>query len=162
MKVLRVVCALAFSFASCVAAQSSTFATPSPFEEATGVTFTGTAVAAAPSFGTATTQKNGNPSAITPGPVIGAAVLLIVAAFVFGLHYRRARCMTAVAVVNAPDTSTRCDDLERQLRALREQVVQLEGQQLAYNGVLYTHEKDEEKADRKSITVKEALPTYAD
>ncbi|KAJ7734177.1 hypothetical protein DFH07DRAFT_844989 [Mycena maculata] len=171
MKVLPIVCAVAFSFVSCVAAQASYYSGTSTYSATGSGAVTATAVASVPQ--SSSSSSSGGGGEVPQGPIIAgstvAAVFVVAVLIFFGLRYRRARRMSkltpVVAVVNGPDTSARCDDLERQLRVLREQVVQLEGQQLTYSGVLYSHEKDEgergDKADRKSM-VKEALPTYAD
>lgn len=84
--------------------------------------------------------------------------------FCFCLRYRPRKPVVAVAVDGAPDASRRCEDLEGQVRALREQVERLEARQLADLGgaaVLYTHEKDAEALE-KDPAVKELPPTYVD
>lgn len=142
--------------------------------------------AATPPYGTAAvtptfyaTSGEAIPSGggISKGAVIGAAVggslsasLVILAGVLFCLRYRARKTMViAVESAHTADISSRCDQLEREVRGLREQLDRLEAQRLAgeygYGGraVLYTHEKDAdltlgtEKKDRK-----ESLPTYAD
>jgi hypothetical protein len=143
-------------------------ATPSGLNEAT------------PSFystATATAEAIPSPGGISKGAVIGAAVggslsasLVILAGVLFCLRHRARKTMViAVESAHTADVSSRCDQLEREVGALREQLDRLEARRLAgeygYGGeaVLYTHEKDAdltlgmEKKDRKG-----SLPTYAD
>ncbi|KAJ7510851.1 hypothetical protein B0H11DRAFT_1034098 [Mycena galericulata] len=107
-----------------------------------------------------------------------AGTLLVVGGILFYLRRRRIRARRAPAVIASnpfpiqmdrtdSDARARCDDLERQLRALQEQVDRLEGQQvqLSYGGgagVLYTNEKDEEGLGEKKRKSDGAPPTYGD
>jgi len=187
MQIHPIVLAFALSFASLVAAQSP--ALPSPSSEAastaaTGTPFTGFATAPATEFETATGSTGSAPTAWavyypgyydngvskrTVAAAIGgsfAASLLVLVGAIFCLRYR-ARKMMVIAVEggNNADLGRRCDQLESEVRALREQLNRSEAQRLAgvYGGgaVLYTHEKDDEAmGDVKEK--KECPPTYAD
>lgn len=115
---------------------------------------------------------------VSKGTVIGAAVggsvaasLVILAGGLFCLRYRARKTMfIAVESAHNADLGARCDQLEREMRGLREQLDRLEAQRLAgqygYGGgaVLYTHEKDSEVFTRgaEKKEGKKGPPTYAD
>ncbi|KAJ7911630.1 hypothetical protein B0H13DRAFT_567859 [Mycena leptocephala] len=174
-----IVLALVLSFASLVAAQ----------------TFDGLPPAGSPAFVTPTvsiTATAGPPnstsypassyavesSSISKGTVVAAAVggsiaasLVVLAGVFFCLRYRapgHKMMVIGVEGANNADIGRRCDQLEGDVRGLREQLDRLEAQRLGgvygYGGgaVLYTHEKDVEafKADTKGA--KEGPPTYVD
>ncbi|KAJ7144469.1 hypothetical protein C8R44DRAFT_759994 [Mycena epipterygia] len=121
--------------------------------------------AATPSVGVTSIRSSG----VSKGPIVAAAVggsiaacLVVFGGLLFCLRYRPRK--TVVGVDGAADSSRRYEDLEGQVRALREQVERLEARQLAGAGggaVLYTHEKDAEALE-KDPAAKELPPTYVD
>ncbi|KAJ7430775.1 hypothetical protein B0H11DRAFT_2134361, partial [Mycena galericulata] len=162
--------ALALSFASLVAAQSTVQTTAS-------VTAT---PASTPEPSESATNNNWTAS-YTPmivGVTFGciAGTLLVVGGIFFHLRRRRTRAHRARVAASKPfpmqmdrtdsEARARCDDLERQLRALREQVDRLEGQQVQHTfgagdaRVFYTNEKDEEALREKKRKSDGAPPTY--
>ncbi|KAJ7430772.1 hypothetical protein B0H11DRAFT_1942646 [Mycena galericulata] len=118
-------------------------------------------------------SSHGNLWLDTPSPSwVGAPSTLGVSIYLgplWGSHLIITQLPQVGSHICLPEVArARCDDLERQLRALQEQVDRLEGQQvqLSYGGggagVLYTNEKDEEALREKKRKSDGAPPTYVD
>ncbi|KAJ6563899.1 hypothetical protein B0H19DRAFT_1139936 [Mycena capillaripes] len=188
MQISSLILAFALSFASLVAGQNiSSAGIPGsagvPVVSGTPVASTVWAGTAAPSsWSTATAfpasgyavTNYGVPSstivAASVGGSIAAAVIVLLCALFFLRYRRRKTWVIAVEGANNADLNKRCEALEREVRAMREQLDGIDARRLAGVGgygvgaVLYTHEKDVEafKAGADLKDGKERPPTYAD
>ncbi|KAJ7693095.1 hypothetical protein B0H17DRAFT_1132797 [Mycena rosella] len=114
-------------------------------------------------------------SGISKGPVVAAAVggsiascLVVLAGTLFCFHHRsrpgRPPNSSADAAPAEAENKRRCDELESQVRALRDQLARLEARVDGGPAILYTNEKDPEAFDKPADGArrKESPPTYAD
>ncbi|KAF8142420.1 hypothetical protein K438DRAFT_1995034 [Mycena galopus ATCC 62051] len=177
MQILSTVLALGLLFMSAVGAQSTP--TPSPPFDIAPSAASGTAT---PISVTAFSEpyippsgglSHGQVVAAAVGGSLGAAVLVLAGVF-FLLRYRSRRGHKMMVIglegANNAELGRRCDQLESEVRALREQLDRVEARRVGglpgYEGgaMLYTHEKDV-AAFKEGGDVKDGKfrpPTYAD